>query len=111
MGSPKTQPRCLEFLTSHPGKPVSARDLSAYTGFTAGQVQAAVRNLIASGYPIKVIMRAQVWQYEPEPETVPEPETGPASGDVWEVIGRSKNGKIILRDGSGILYGAEPLDV
>lgn len=111
MGFPKTQPAVLDALIKNAGKPVSLNDLKRATGFHEGQIQAAIRNLIAADQPIKIVMKAQVWQYNGTPEPETEPENGPASGDVWEVIGRSKNGKIILRDGTGLLFVAEPMDV
>lgn len=111
------RPAVMAYLVKHTGKPVQVNDLVSATGFSLTQIQAAMRNLIRDDAPVRVIHRARIWVYDPEPKTEPktEPETEPETEDVtdeiFEGIGRTRSGAIIVRDGKGILYVAREMDV
>lgn len=109
MGTPKTRPAILAYLIKHAGKPVMVDDIMKSTGFTLTQVQSQMRNMITDGLPIITLAKAQIWQYNGQPE--PEPETHDVNGDVFEGIGRTKSGAIIVRDMNGILYVCREMDV
>lgn len=100
-------------LAKNAGKPVTAEELMSSTGLSLTQIQAQMRMMIADGQPVTVIARARVWVFSPEPETEPETVTEPGdpSGEIFEGIGRTRSGAIIVRDGNGVLYVAREMDI
>jgi hypothetical protein len=115
MGSALTRPAVMAHLVKHAGKPVTLEDLTSVTGFTATQVQSQLRNLIKDGHPVSVLVRAQIWKYEPTTEPEPEP-VNPDERDVtnivYEGIGRTGAGAIIVRDvDTRTLYVLRELDI
>lgn len=100
-------------LAKHAGKPVTANEIMTATGLSLTQVQAQMRMIIADGQPVTVVSRAQVWVFNPEPEAAPEDETAPGdpTGEIFEGIGRTRSGAIIVRDGNGVLFVLREMDL
>lgn len=103
MGAPRTTPAVLAAFNKRPHLDVSVNDLAADTGLEVHQVQSAVTRLIGrEGLPIKVILKAQVWRYEPgkPSDTLTE-----ASDTLFEAVGTAAKGDMIVRgDVTGKLY-------
>lgn len=108
---PTIRPIVVAYLLKHAGKPVTALDMARDTGLTLEQIQGQMRYIIADGLPVQVITRAQIWKYEPESETAPEPEPEDVTGELFECIGRTRSGTPVVRDGNGVLYLAQVMDV
>jgi hypothetical protein len=105
----------MAYMAKNSGKPVTLEDLRNATGFTATQVQSQMRNLIKDGQPITALVKAQMWKYEPTTEPEPEP-VNPDERDVtnivYEGIGRTGAGAIIVRDvDTRTLYVLRELDI
>lgn len=116
MGSPLTRPAIMAHLVKYSGKPVTLEDLTNATGFTVTQIQSQMRNLIKDGQPITVLVRAQIWKYEPVTEPEPEPVKNTDERDVtnmvYEGIGRTSAGAVIVRDvDTRTLYVLRELDI
>ena len=105
------RPALMSHLIRNAGKPVQVEDLTSITGVELTQIQAAMRNIILSGEPVRTIVRARVWVYEPETGTEPEPDTADPTGEIFEGVGRTRSGAIIVRDGNGVLYVAREMDL
>lgn len=101
------------YLLRNAGQPVTADELQAATGLSIIQIQSQMRNMVKEGEPVTVVSRARIWTYQPEPEPEPEDETNPddPTGEIYEGIGRTRAGKVIVRDGNGVLFILEDLDL
>lgn len=103
MGAPRTTPAVLAAFNRRPHLDVSVNDIAAETGLEVHQVQSAVQRLIGrDDLPIKVILKAQVWRYEPNSRN-----EGPAeaSDTLFETVGTAAKGDVIVRgDVTGKLY-------
>ena len=102
MGAARTTPAVLAALRKNAHMDVSADDVALYTGFSVAQVQSAINRLITrDGMPIKVVIKAQVWRYDPPKEdgaTV-------VVDTLFEFVGRAAKGDTIVRgDTSGALF-------
>lgn len=103
MGAPRTTPAVLAALAKRPHQDVHASDLAADTGLTVKQIQTAIQNMIGrDSLAIKVVLKSQVWRYEPG-----KPGDGltEASDTLFEAVGTAAKGDVIVRgDVTGKLY-------
>jgi len=99
----------LKVLTDMAGKPVHVDTIVQRTDLTPTQIKAGMNHAVKDGLPIKVIQPANVWMFigeDPKIDDQPDNRTG----EVWEVIGHSKTGAVVLRDEDGILYRATEME-
>lgn len=107
---PRVQGSVLTYVHNHPGKSIRIEDLVKATGFTATQVQAVMLRLSHDpARRITVIQRGSLWRYDPEPEAVTEPQD--VNGNIYEAVGRSATGAIIVRDNDDVLYVLKPIKI
>lgn len=106
------RPDVLRFLVRRTGEICFLKDIVTETGFTERQVQSCIAHLIEEGVPITVETRARAWRYMPEPmlEAKREPEHKPEDDDVFERVGVTRSGKIIVRGDSSTLYVLHELE-
>lgn len=113
MGYEGTRGRVMEYLITRKEEDVTLDKIMRGTGLTKSQIQHQMNKLINLEYPIKVLVRGQIWRYEekPESEVKETANTTTPVGSLWECIGMTKKGDPILKDESGILYVAKELDI
>lgn len=113
MGYKATRGKVVEYLLARKEEDVTLAAIMRATNLTKTQVQHQMNRLVNLEYPIRVIVRGQVWRYlEIIPTQEPEPEVrDTVVGSLWECIGVTKKGDPIMKDESGILYVAKELDV
>jgi len=106
MGAPRTTPVVLAALSKCPNQDVAVNDLAAETGLNVQQVQSAVSRLIGrDNLPIKTVLKAQVWRYEPQAAGV----VTEAKDQLFEVVGEAAKGDVIVRgDITGKLFRIVP---
>lgn len=105
------RPDVLRFMTKRPGEIVFLRDMVMETGFTERQIQSCIGHMREEGVPIVVETRGRAWRYAPNHETATEPEHKPEDDDVFERVGTTKSGKIIVRGDSATLYVLHELEI
>lgn len=66
-----------------------------------------MRDMVKNGQPVTVLHRGRVWKYDAVPE--PEAEKPDVCGNLYEAIGRSSTGAVIVRDNEGLLYVLKPI--
>lgn len=113
MGEParrgQVQPAVWAYLTAHKDEQLWRDDIAAETGFTGEQVSQCVWGLITrKKLPIKVLLRGQSWVYSPhEPET--KVVAQPVEPRLFDEIGATRDGTLIIQDVNGTLYRATEL--
>lgn len=126
----------IRYLTDRPGQVVYRQDVATDVGVTADQVQSCVYNVIRNspiGANIEVVIGGNAWRYVPSspnatappingaPQPTPPsvtvpvnvgsrrsaPPVTPATSRVFEEIGESQDGTIIIQESeTGALYRA-----
>lgn len=96
----------LRVLSSAPGATFWVDDLMTDLGATRVQVQGSANYLIHNGHPIRVVNKGTAWTYDEKP---PAPEA-PAEQLMFEQIGTTRIGDLILQDQNSNLYRATALD-
>lgn len=104
MGAPRTTPAVLAAFNKRPHVDYAVGDLAADTGLEVHQVQSAVARLIGrENLPIRVVLKAQVWRYEPgkASDTLTE-----ATDTLFEAVGVTAKGSdlVVRGDVTGKLY-------
>jgi len=96
----------LEYLHQRPGEEVFLNDVQtaakeAGHDWTTKQLQTAFSNLIAdrSGAGITCVVRGRSWRYAPAEK----------GKQLFEEIGRAKDGRVVIQDDEGNLFVATPL--
>lgn len=99
---------CLE---KNDGKQVSIQQLAQNTGLNKSQIINAMWRLVNNGANIEVISHGTLWIYHAEAKKIPlpavteVPSTGQLKiGMVFELIGRSPSGHLIIKSEDGIVY-------
>lgn len=95
----------LSALIKHPYTEIPVADLAKETGFTLTQVSNAVIHLRDKGIRIEIPMRG-VYRYVPgaAPTGKPVAEPPKPSKLLFEEIGRTKSGEIVVEGEDGALY-------
>lgn len=116
----------MEYFAKHPNEPVFLRDLVAATGLITVQVQGNISNIMRDhklGYldfNIERISAGQVWMYKPSAKSeAVETEKGENPSldystqhkRVFEELGTTKRGSIVIQDDEGNLYKAVELEI
>lgn len=105
MGAPATRPAVLEWLHRNANIQVHVKDIAKDTGLSIEQVQGALGNLRReNGLNIETILRGQLVIFHSVPE---KPE--PIGKRVFEEIGVTKDGRIVIQDVDGKLYETREL--
>lgn len=95
----------LEYFTKSPGEILYTSDITKNLNLTKDQVQSAIsRFKNRKGINFEVISAGHAYRYQPGPAE--EKKTG---NRVFEEIGVTKKGDIIIQDSDGNLYRAEEL--
>lgn len=120
--------RVMEHFARNAGEEVTLADLVEATGAEARQVRTAINGIRSDhgferiDFPIEIIERGEVWFHDPETkaqvkeynrnakveEATVEAEEAVDPG-MFEFVGMTKDGDMVVRDGEGILYKTEQL--
>lgn len=120
MGAPRTTPQVLEYLMNHPGLVVYRRQIVEATGLDESQVRNAILNLRnRTGENIEVVMHGASWIWRPRPgvdygmgptpaatEPTAPVSAAPAQRRVFEQIGTTRSGDLVIQCEQGNLYRA-----
>lgn len=114
-----------EYMIKNPGRVIHLDELLNETKFTEPQIIAALNKWRNTRVPnrLQVVLPGKAWQYnETVPDTVDEPKPpvvghvirnyGPrdtTDGVVFERLGSTNTGDLILRDTNGTLYTAKTM--
>jgi hypothetical protein len=109
----QVRPDVLRYLVRRTGEICFLKDIVTETGFTERQVQSCIAHMREEGVPIVVETRARAWRYTADHETATTPKNAhrPEDDDVFERVGTTKTGKIIVRGDSGTLYVLHELEI
>lgn len=105
------RPDVLRFLTKRTGEVCFLKDIMTETGFSEKQVQSCINHMKEEQLPIETVSRGRAWRYMPDAKLNAEPEHRPEDDDVFERVGTTKNGKIIVRGDSTTLYVLTELEI
>lgn len=104
----------FEHLHANPGIEVTVHELSRATGFDARRVQNAIsylRNGVhGRDLKIDVLVSGSTWRYMPGKPAEVASEPAPTGRRVFEEVGPTASGDIIIQDTKGALYRARLLD-
>lgn len=119
MGSPRTTPQVLDYLIDNPGRVVCRQQIAEATALSAQQIRSAVQNLrVRSGENIEVVIHGESWIWRPReveeaatatPEPAAPVSAAPAQRRVFEQIGTTRSGDLVIQDEDGSLYRATVL--
>lgn len=98
------------YLMDRPGEAVWLQDIADYVGTQERPVQSAINNMRNTpgdqvGEALDVLVRGQCWRYMPDNS----PEAG-TDNTLFEEVGRTKQGHLVLQDCEGNLYRAQALE-
>lgn len=102
----------MEYFAKRTGEYVYANDLMKATSLSLDQIQGNINNLIRDdklgklNFPIEVITRGQIWVHRPAPAKV---EPVQHERRVFEELGWTKRGTLIIQDEKGTLFEATEL--
>lgn len=102
------KPKVMEHFKRVPGVPQFVGDLSKQFGATEHQMQECIAGILrTNSMPgLTVEVRARSWIYRPQAT----PQDTPSNGKrMFEEIGETRDGSIIIQDESGGLYRAQEL--
>lgn len=109
MGAPRTTDKILDYLVSRPGQVVYRGQISEATGLDAEQVKHAVSDLRTRiGENITTVTRGASWIWRPRQAETPV-SAAPAARQMFEQIGTTKGGDLIIQSDAGTLYRATEL--
>lgn len=114
MGYPATRPQIMAYFTEHPNKTVTLDAISKGTKLRADQVRSAVSNIRTAhsnheiDFPIEIVQRGQIWRYSPNGQ-VADVAAAKSNKAIYEELGMTKAGDLIIQDESGKLYRAQEL--
>lgn len=101
------QPRVLHYLEQHVGENVYHQDVSKQLDLTESQVKEAIYHLRKkdnlSG-SIEVVVAGSIWRYDPSKR-----ESKKSGKRIFEELGVTHQGEIILQDEEGNLFRASEL--
>jgi hypothetical protein len=124
MGAPRVTDKVLDFLHRHQNVNVTIQEIREDTGLTRAQIVSSIGRLRARyGVDVTPVVAGNVYRYKsgtvgggvvaeaapvpPAPKPTPAP-TQPAT-TMFELVGTSKSGAVVIQDESGKLYRAEEL--
>lgn len=103
----------LTFFEKNPGMAIYVEDLVKDTGYTRTQIQASIYNLIKSGlYDLTSEAHGQIWRYRGLKRESPRysEENKRSNGRrLFEEVGSTKKGTIVIQDEKGNLFEANEL--
>lgn len=105
MARPSFRPAILQYLEAHEGDQVYLERMAAAIGATRKQTQQAVSNLREDlpDIPIRVIVAGNVWVYD---RAWRQPDAVKPTRRMFEEIGPTKSGDILIQDQDGAIYRA-----
>jgi biotin operon repressor len=104
----RTKP-VTEYLLAHKNEHVSVGEMARATGLTHKQILDTMSYLkIRNGLPIEVIASGSVYVYR---ESSQQPPTAPNGHGkrIFEEVGTTRDGRVIVQDEEGALYAATEL--
>jgi hypothetical protein len=102
----------VKYFEEHPNTPVYLSDICNATGFTGLQVQSCMSHIIRENkkgnnvFPLDIVQQAQIWEHRTG--WVSE-EAASNNGTMFELVGQTKDGDVVIRDKSGVLFKATAL--
>lgn len=112
MGSPNIRNSVYDVLKAMEGEEVSLSIIIEQTGHTRDQIITALNNMRrVSGLPVQPVVRGYSYRLgkETEANEAPANNTPPTTKRVFEEIGVTRIGTIIIQDNTGNIYKAEEL--
>lgn len=107
MGYMLLYPVLLEYLTKRPGEVLNTADIARDIKATESQVKGAVKTLLGHGHDIESVSRGNAYIYRGLKQEI---KTAKKSDKrIFEEIGQSKSGAIVIQDAEGNLYKAEEI--
>jgi hypothetical protein len=100
----------MEYFTKNVGQYVYINDLTKSTGLKVDQVQGNINNIIRDhklgklDFPITIITRGQIWIYKPSDKR-----SSTTDKRMFEELGKTKRGTLVLQDEQGNLFEATEL--
>lgn len=110
MGHSPTRPQVMAYFAARPGEHCFLENIVKETKLNHGQVRGAINNMIAANrrgeleFPLEVVQKGQIWVHRPKAE-----EASSTVSKVYEQLGITKAGEIIIQDETGVLYKAQEL--
>lgn len=114
MGSTPIRPYVRKYFETHPEFKIWRKDLIDYvtkesgTEPTIAGVLHAVNQLIKDGQPIEPVDRGHSWIYHNKKT---DDKTKSASRKLFELVGETKTGAMILEDEQGSVIVVKPIEV
>lgn len=102
----------MEYFSKRPGEHAYLNDIAKTTGLTTEQVQHNINNLANDhrrgqiDFNVETVTRGQVWMYRPNQK---KDEPARPTKRVFEELGKSKKGTIVIQDEEGNLFEATEL--
>lgn len=99
------KPQVIEYFTKRPGETLYVTDLASALGVDKTQVQQCITNFKLKGEmpDLETLVRGNSWVYKPNHNK---------SNDkrLFEELGVTKSGAIVIQDSDGNLWRAEPIN-
>lgn len=106
MGYTIVYPKLLEFFNKHVGEIVNVTDIAKTIEVTEKQIKGAVNTLLGHGHNIESVSRGTAYIYRGMKQEI---KPAAVSRRLFEEIGVSKSGAIVIQDADGNLYKAEEI--
>ena len=108
-GRTMIKPRVMEHFQKHPGEIQFVGDLSKQFNVTEFQISECIAGIIRTGSMpgLRVEARARSWSYLPQSNEAKR--QAQSAKRVFEEIGETRDGAVIIQDESGKLYRAQEL--
>lgn len=125
MGHPTIRTDILKVLTDRPGMVVYVDEIVEQTGFTKKQIQAVIGSLLKSNVQgLSIAVHGNAWTYSPVNGNVwvdnPTAPVGPpvkttprkkkVEPRIFEEVGHTKSGELMIRDQNMTLYFAKEME-
>lgn len=106
MGYARTSDKILDYFHTHQNIQVTLNELADATGLDANQVKSAINTLKSSRYKMnfETVMTGNVWIYRPDKGKSVDVNT--VNTVMFEQVGKSSTGVIVIQDEDGKLYKA-----
>lgn len=104
MGYTLLYPQLLEYFTKHIGEILNTNDIAKDLKVADKQVKGAVNTLLGQGHDIDSVSRGNAFIYRGLKQEIKP--SKPTSRRMFEEIGMTKSGALVIQDTEGNLYKA-----
>ncbi len=109
VGRKAVQPFVLEELLKHPGEVIYIDDLAKNLGLLTQSVQNVTSQILQKRDDIEIEIRGRAWRYNPNKKKEDETKKKETGKRLFEEIGLTKSGHIVIQDDHGAIYLANEL--